>query len=112
MLAMNPLLHIWLRRSYNPLLPNTFRIALIGAFASLLGSSAYYILIGLGRARESAYSSGIQLAVNVLALTAIAICFKRITVGEAASAFGLATMACTIYLRVRIYIFTHLTDAR
>ena len=103
MLVMTPLLHLWLHSSFNPLLPSTFRIALVGAFASLLGSSAYYMFIGLGRARESAYSSGIQFVVNALALIAMVLCFKKLTVGEAAAAFGLATMSSTIYLRVRIY---------
>lgn len=103
MLIMDPLLHIWLHRSFNALLPNTFRIALVSAFLSLLGSSAYYMFIGLGKARESAYATGIQFMVNSIVLMAMAFCFKRITVGEAAVAFGIATACCTIYLRVRIY---------
>lgn len=102
MIAMNPLLHLWLHRSFNPLLPSTFRIALVGAFASLLGSSAYYMLIGLGGARDAAYSSAVQFAVNAAVLLAIALRGKHLTVGEAAMAFGIATAASTLYLRLRI----------
>ncbi len=105
MILMNPLLHVWLHKSFNPLLPSTFRIALIGAFASLLGSSAYYMLIGLGRARDCAYSTGIQLAVNAAVLIAIASFMKQITVQEAATAFAIAAASSTIFLRVRISSF-------
>lgn len=104
MLFMNPLLHIWLHRSFNPLLPNTFKIALIGAFSGLLGSSAYYMLIGLGRARDSAYATAIQFTVNATVLVAIALLFKRITVGQAAISFGLATAVTTLYLRARLFV--------
>jgi len=111
MLVMNPLLHLWLHRSFNPLLPSTFRIALIGAFASLLGSSAYYMFIGLGRARESAYSAGIQFIVNSLLLVATALYFKKITVSEAAIAYSVAAASSTIYLRFRLYSVTRPTCA-
>jgi O-antigen/teichoic acid export membrane protein len=111
MFAMNPLLHLWLHRSFNPLLPNTFRIALVGAFTSLLGSSAYYMFIGLGRARESAYSAGIQFFVNGVVLIALTCFYKRLTVGEAATAFGIATTCSTIYLRARIYLVTRSSPA-
>ena len=104
MLLMNPLLHLWLHRSFNPLLPNTFRIALGGAFASLLGSSAYYILIGLGKARDAAFASGIQFTANAAVLLAIALSIRNITVVEAAVAFGIATASATLFLRARIYL--------
>lgn len=103
MILINPLLHVWLHKSFNPLLPSTFRIALIGAFASLIGSSAYYMLIGLGRARDSAYSAGIQLAANAVVLIAIASFMKQITVQEAAIAFAVATASSTLFLRFRIF---------
>lgn len=100
--VINPLLHLWLHRSYNPLLPNTFRIALVGGFVSLLGSSAYYMLIGLGSARDMAYSAAVQFLVNAAVLLAIALRFNHLTVGAAATAFSLATASSTLYLRLRI----------
>ncbi len=103
-ILMTPLLRLWLHRSFNPLLPSTFRIALIGAFASLLGSSAYYVLIGLGRARDAANATAIQFAVNAAVLLAIALGTKHISVGEAAAAYGIATGSTTLYLRVRLYV--------
>ena len=109
-IVMNPLLHLWLHKSFNPLLPNTFRISLVAAFASLLGSSAYYMLIGLGSARDSAFSSAIQFFVNAAVLVAIATLIKHITVAEAATAFAVAASFCTIYLRIRIYLFTRSLD--
>ena len=110
-IAINPLLHLWLHRSFNPLLPNTFRIALIGAFASLLGLSAYFMLIGLGSVRDAAYSTAIQFIVNAAVLLAIAFWFKHITVGEAATAFSVATASSTLYLRVRMHFLTRSRDA-
>lgn len=105
-MAMNPLLHIWLHKSFNAALPNTFRIALVGAFASLLGSSGYYMLIGLGRARDAAYSAAIQFAVNAGLLFAIANHSGQITVIQAAISFGAAVTCSTLYLRSRIFIMT------
>ncbi len=104
--AMTPLLHLWLHRSYNPLLPGTFRIALVGAFASLLGSSAYYMLIGLGKARHSAFAAGIQFAINASMLLAISIIMRRITVAQAAVAFDVSVICATLYLRTRISLFS------
>ena len=102
MIVIDPLLHLWLHRSFNPLLPNTFRIALVGAFASLLGSSAYYMLIGMGSARDAAYSAAIQFIASAAILTGIAFWAKHITVGEAATAFSVATASSTLYLRLRM----------
>ena len=102
-IMMSPLLHLWLHRSFNPLLPNTFRITLIGAFVSLMGSSAYYMLIGLGRARDAAYVGAIQFTVNAMVLLTMVFYAGHLTVGEAAVAFALAAGFPTLYLRVRIY---------
>jgi O-antigen/teichoic acid export membrane protein len=103
MLAMNPILHLWLHRSFNPLLPGTFRITLVGGFLSLLGSAIYYIFIGIGKARETAYSTGIQFIANAVILMTFVFFFARITVAEAAIAFSIAQLSSTIYLRLRIY---------
>jgi O-antigen/teichoic acid export membrane protein len=111
MIVMNPLLHLWLHRSFNPLLPSTFRIALVAAFASLLGSSAYYMLIGLGSARDAAYSTAIQFVVNAAVLLSIVLWGKHLTVGAAAVAFGMATASCTLYLRLRIRLLLRSKDA-
>ncbi len=107
MIFIDPLLHLWLHRSYNWLLPGTFRITLVGAFVSLLGSSAYYMLIGLGRARETTYATVFQFVANALALAAFALWAKQITVAQAALAFGLSTSTATVYLRLRIYLRMH-----
>lgn len=111
LIVMDPLLHLWLHQSFNSLLPNTFRIALVGGFVSLLGSSAYYMLIGLGSARDSAYATAIQFGVNAAVLVAIALFTRHITVAEAAMAFGLATLSSTTYLRIRIYLLVRLVNA-
>lgn len=102
-LAMNPLLHLWLHKSFNPLLPSTFRVALIGAFLSLLGSSAYYLLIGLGKARDAAFSTAIQFTANAVVLVTLALNTQHLTVVEAATAFGISTALSTLYLRIRIH---------
>ena len=104
MIVMNPLLHLWLHKSFNPLLPNTFRITLIGAFISLLGSSAYYMLIGIGSARDAAYAAAIQLAANAAVLSALAVWTGHITVAGAAVAFGVAATSATLYFRWHIFL--------
>ena len=73
--------------------------------------SAYYMLIGLGRARDVAYCTAIQFMVNAVVLLAIAFWFKHVTVGEAAAAFGVATASATLYLRIRLRYVLRPKDA-
>ena len=61
-------------------------------------------------AREAAYSSAIQFAVNAAALLAIEISRGHLTVGEAAAAFSLATASCTLYLRLRMRFLIRSND--
>jgi O-antigen/teichoic acid export membrane protein len=110
MIFTHPLLHLWLHHSYNSLLPATFRITLTGAFFSLLGSSAYYMLIGLGRARETAFSTALQFAVNALVLIIVVLRTRQITVAHAAIAFSIAMATSTLYLRIRIYLMQQLRE--
>lgn len=63
-LFVEPLLRMWLRRSFDPSLPVAVRLALIGAFISLLGVPAYHALLGLGRPRDLFWSHIIQSAAN------------------------------------------------
>lgn len=94
---MNPLLHIWLRRSFNPVLPGTFRIALIGSFISLVGVPSYYLLIGIGKARSATISAITQFSVGVSALFIVKSVAGHVTVGMAAATFGVSAACSTAY---------------
>jgi O-antigen/teichoic acid export membrane protein len=58
-----PILRIWLRRM-DPALPGALRLALLGAYLSLLGVPAYYALLGLNRAGTLFWSHVVQSATN------------------------------------------------
>jgi hypothetical protein len=62
------------------------------------------MLIGLGRARETTYSTVLQFAANALVLITIALWYRHVTVAQSALAFSIATATSTLYLRIRIYL--------
>ena len=111
MIVMTPFLHMWLHGGFKLLLPDTFRIALVGAFISLLGSSSYYMLIGLGKARDVAVAGALQFAANAAILAGLAIWIGHITVGQAAVAFGVATTSATVYFRWRLFLLGRSNNA-
>jgi O-antigen/teichoic acid export membrane protein len=50
-LFATPLLRLWLGNQYQTALPSALRIMLLGSFFSVLCVPAYYILLGLGKAK-------------------------------------------------------------
>ena len=62
------LLRVWLRRDFDPRLPATFRLMLVGAFLSLVGATPYYFLMGLGHAGSIFLAAAMQTGVDVLVL--------------------------------------------
>jgi O-antigen/teichoic acid export membrane protein len=64
-LLAGPLTRVWLKHAYDPIVPGTLRIFLIGTFVSLIGTPFYYGLIGAGRAQGVLYANAIQFAINI-----------------------------------------------
>lgn len=60
-----PLTQLWLRHSFNAMVPSTLRFFLIGTFVSLLGTPYYYVLIGLGRAQYVLWANAWQFCVCI-----------------------------------------------
>jgi len=102
-LFTEPVLRIWLRRSVNPALPGALRLALVGAFVSLLGVPAYYALLGSNRAGTLFWSHIVQSATNAaVVLLAILTGFPlslRILLLASAVAMGAST--CFLTARYR-----------
>jgi O-antigen/teichoic acid export membrane protein len=63
--AATPLLRIWLRDGFDPLLTGTFRIMLGATLLSLFGAPAYHVVMGLGHVRSVFVSTLIQFVINI-----------------------------------------------
>jgi len=67
----DPLLRLWLGKSFDLALPFAFRISLITVFISLLAVPSYYTLLGLGKVHHLTISHLIQSGVNVCVVLVI-----------------------------------------
>jgi O-antigen/teichoic acid export membrane protein len=92
------LLKFWLRKSFADALPSAFRVILIGAFLSLLGTPAFYTLMGLGKANYCFVASMIQGVVSAAITTAIALIRGKLSVLSVAFAvlIAMAIMNCYV----------------
>jgi O-antigen/teichoic acid export membrane protein len=59
------LTRVWLRGSFNPIVPGALRCFLIGTFLSLLGTPLYYVLIGAGKAQSILLANALQLSISI-----------------------------------------------
>jgi O-antigen/teichoic acid export membrane protein len=67
-LFITPLLHLWLRSQFQETLPAALRLMLVGSFLNLLSVPGYYLLLGLGKARDSFIFGVIQTACSLSTL--------------------------------------------
>jgi O-antigen/teichoic acid export membrane protein len=71
---------LWLHRMLRPQQVGAFRILLLGSFISMLGTSAYYCLIGLQAVRCVFQSYVIQVGLNVILLTGTLVLLHQLSV--------------------------------
>jgi O-antigen/teichoic acid export membrane protein len=100
-----PLLRMWLRSQFQPEVPASLRIMLIGSFLSLLCVPGYYILLGLGEA-GTCFNSALLQAGATLAF--IAIVFRAtgvVSVTGVSVAVMLGMGCCSAYVIWRVSRF-------
>jgi len=100
-LLATPLLTFWLQDGFNPMLPNAFRIMLIGAFISLLGIPAYFTITGLGYSGKIFFCHAILAVLNVLIVISFIVLFEDLSVNIFFIAIALGTLGSTIYLLIQ-----------
>jgi O-antigen/teichoic acid export membrane protein len=62
------ILRTWLRSAFDPSMVPSLRIMLAGAYISLLSTSSYYVLLGIGCARSIFAAHSLQSAINVITI--------------------------------------------
>ncbi len=92
------LLKIWLREDFDALLPPIFRIMLVSTFFSLLGSTPYFYLIGLGRVKYVFTASAIQTGVDITYLIVLIALGIKVTTLSVATAVLLARTTSSLYV--------------
>ncbi len=93
-----PLLKLWLRKDFTPVLPPVFRIMIVGTFISLLCVPAYYTLIGLGKVKHCFYANLVLIGVNILVVIAAITLSKQLVVSDIAVATLTAMVMASIYV--------------
>lgn len=93
-----PLLKLWLRKDFTPILPPVFQIMIIGTFVSLLCVPAYYTLMGLGKVKHCFYANLIQLGINIVVVIAAITLSKQLVVSDIAVATLTAMVMTSIYV--------------
>ena len=97
----NPVLRVWLRRSFEPSLTGSLRVALIGAFISLLGVPAYYSLLGVGKASTLFWSHILQSSTNVAIVVVTFIVGHPLSAISLLGASSIAMTASSCFLIAR-----------
>lgn len=88
---------LWLHRMLRPEQVGAFRILLFGSFVSMLGTSAYYCLIGLQAVRSTVQAYIIQVGLNVILLTG-SLLLHHFSIFWACAATGASLAAGSTYL--------------
>ncbi len=100
-LFAQPISQAWLKGTMDSSFATALRIALLGAFISLLGVPAYYSLLGVGRASELFWSHAVQSATNVAIALFISLAGYPLSlmVLLAAGSAGMCASTCFLYGR-------------
>lgn len=92
------LLKLWLGEKFVDMLPQAFRIILVGTFLSLIGVPAFYTLLGLGKSRYFFFSSVIKGVVNATIIATIVLVRGKISVHSVAWAVMIALGITSCYI--------------
>lgn len=76
----HPIFELWLHRMLRPQQVGAFRILLLGSFINMLGTSAYYCLIGLQAVRCVLQGYVIQVALNVIILASALVFLHHLSI--------------------------------
>jgi O-antigen/teichoic acid export membrane protein len=97
------LLRTWLGSAFDVSMVPSLRIMLAGAFAGLLSSSSYYVLIGIGCAQAIFAAHALQSIVNALAIAVVLLAASHPNVAEicVASTIGMVAGAAFLIWRER-----------
>ena len=93
-----PLLKLWLQDGFNPILPMTFKIMLIGAFISLLSIPAHFTIMGLGYSGKIFLSHAIISTLNVIFVIIFIIFISNLSVNTFVISATLGIFGSTFYL--------------
>lgn len=93
-----PLLHTWLGARFSPQLPMAVQIALLGAFASLLGTPAFYTLLGLGKTQHVLWGFAIQSGANVVIVAAVVALGRSVDANTVLAGTAAGMALATAYL--------------
>jgi O-antigen/teichoic acid export membrane protein len=87
----------WLHQSLRPSQVGAFRILLVGSLVDMVGMSAYYFLIGLQAVWSVFQSYVIQVGLNVLLISSLAL-VHQVSVFWVCAATSLSIVSASLYL--------------
>ncbi len=89
---------LWLHKMLQPSQVAAFRILLFGSFFSMLGTSAYYCLIGVQALASVFQSYVIQVGLNVILVAAVLLMAHHVSVVVVCAATSISIGAAGVYL--------------
>lgn len=98
LLFASPLLKMWLGNRFQPEFPPVFRIMLLGSFFSLLCIPGYYILMGLGHAKNCFISSAFQWCASFLFIGLAFILTGTISLVTISVSVAVGMLVCCAYI--------------
>jgi O-antigen/teichoic acid export membrane protein len=99
-----PVFRLWLGSKYVEPQALLVQIALVGSFLSLIGTPAYYSLMGMGRVRDCLASHVVQSLVNVLGVVAALVLLQQKDLVLLMGVVSLALASTTFYLLWRHHV--------
>jgi O-antigen/teichoic acid export membrane protein len=92
------ILRLWLGSAFEASMVPSLRIMLAGTYISLLGTSSYYVLLGIGCVRTIFAAHSLQSAVNVVAVGIVLRATSHATVVHISAAAGIGMAVATAFL--------------
>jgi hypothetical protein len=89
---------VWLRSQFQPAVPASLRIMLIGSFLSLLCVPGYYILLGLGQAASCFNSALLQAGATLAFISTTLIATGSVSITGVSVAVMLGMGSCCVYV--------------
>ena len=99
-----PLLRVWLGKSFVDAIPPTFRIMLLATFISLLGVTAYHFLVGSGRIGNAFASVCITWIGGIASVLFYSLYFQRLSPFVICACFCGSWLVSSAFLIWRLHV--------
>ncbi len=106
-LLANPILRLWLGKSFDMQIVVSLRILIIGWLANALAVPEYYMFIGIGKAGFSTTATCLKSIMNVIFISAMIILHLRLTLTKIVVMDSISLIGAVIFLKYKFIRFVN-----